>query len=105
MLVVVIAWLAAVGLLMFGYTLVWLLNPQLRAWMEAPRDRFLEYERRFPRVVRDRQPLADSATLACDVHELPALGPANRPTAANNMVVPHPAGRPDRGEPAPPRST
>jgi SAM-dependent methyltransferase len=55
MLVVVLAWLTAVTLLMSGYTLVWLLSPQLRAWMEAPGGRFLEQLGRFPQVVRKRQ--------------------------------------------------
>jgi hypothetical protein len=86
MLVVILAYLGAVGLLMFGYTLVWLLSPQARAWMEAPRDRFLEYERRFPRVVHDRLPQADIAILACDVHELPTLVPANGPTSENKLL-------------------
>jgi hypothetical protein len=58
MLVVVVAYLAAVTLLMAGYSLVWLLSPQLRAWMEAPAARLLEKERRFPRVVRERTPPA-----------------------------------------------
>jgi hypothetical protein len=44
--------LAAVALLITGYGLVWLFRPDLRDWMESPRDRFLELQRRFPRVVR-----------------------------------------------------
>ena len=56
MLAVVLVWLAVVGLVMTGYVLVWLLNPQLRAWMEAPRDQFLQQQRRFPRAVRQRPP-------------------------------------------------
>jgi hypothetical protein len=54
MLAVVLVWLAVVGLVLTGFALVWLLNPQLRAWMEAPRDQFLQQLRRFPRVVRQR---------------------------------------------------
>ena len=44
--------LAAVAILTTGYGLVWLFRPDLRDWMESPRDRFLELQRRFPRVVR-----------------------------------------------------
>src|SRR5262249_26985986 len=44
--------LAAVAILITGYGLVWLFRPDLRDWMESPRDRFLELQRRFPRVVR-----------------------------------------------------
>jgi hypothetical protein len=51
---VVLVWFAAVGLMTAGYALVWLLSPQLRAWMEAPRDQFLQQQRRFPRLVRQR---------------------------------------------------
>jgi hypothetical protein len=43
----------AVTLLMAGFALVWVLFPDLRAWMEAPKYRFLEQERRFPEVVRE----------------------------------------------------
>ena len=44
--------LAAVALLTTGHGLVWLFRPDLRDWMESPRDHFLELQRRFPRVVR-----------------------------------------------------
>src|SRR5262245_25967765 len=54
MLAAILVWLAVVGLVMTGYALVWLLCPQLRAWMEAPRDQFLEQQRDFPSVVRER---------------------------------------------------
>jgi hypothetical protein len=58
MLVVVVVWLIAVFLLLVGYTLVWLLSPQSRAWMEAPGVRFLEQERRVRQVVHERPPPA-----------------------------------------------
>jgi len=53
--------LAAVALLTTGYGLVWLFRPDLRDWMELPRDRFLELQRRFPRVVRRGAARADRA--------------------------------------------
>jgi hypothetical protein len=75
MLVAVVAWLTAVTLLMAGYTLVWLLCPQLRAWMEAPSAGFLEQERRFPRVVHERPPQADGAILDPGPSHIPAQAP------------------------------
>ena len=35
---------------------VWIFFPRLRAWMEMPKYRFLERQRRFPGVLRDLQP-------------------------------------------------
>jgi hypothetical protein len=80
MLVVVIVWLSAVTLLMAGYTLVWLLRPQSRAWMEAPRVRFLEQERRFRQVVHERPHQADSATLGPALLRIPSPAPGKVPS-------------------------
>jgi hypothetical protein len=44
--------LVTIAILTSGYGLVWLCCPGLYAWMESPRDRFVEQQRRFPRVVR-----------------------------------------------------
>jgi len=44
---------AAVTLLMAGFLGVWAFSPRLRAWMEAPKYRFLSGQARFPTV--DRQ--------------------------------------------------
>lgn len=44
---------AAVTLLMAGFIAVWLAIPGLRPWMEAPKHRFLERQRRFPAVTRN----------------------------------------------------
>jgi hypothetical protein len=46
----------AVTVLMAGFLAVWILSPRLRAWMEMPKYRFLEQQRRFPGVLRDHQP-------------------------------------------------
>ena len=46
----------AVTLLMAAFVGVWIFFPRLRAWMEMPKHRFLELQRRFPSVLRDRQP-------------------------------------------------
>jgi hypothetical protein len=46
----------AVTLLMAAFLGVWIFFPRLRAWMEMPKYRFLEQQRRFPGVLRDRQP-------------------------------------------------
>jgi hypothetical protein len=43
-----------VTLLMAGFVAVWVFCPRLRPWMEAPKYRFLEQERRFPDVTRER---------------------------------------------------
>jgi hypothetical protein len=43
----------AVTLLMLGFAVAWIFFPKLRAWMEAPKYRFLEQQRRFPGVVRE----------------------------------------------------
>jgi hypothetical protein len=47
--------LAAVAILTSGFGLVWLFCPELHAWMESPRDRFVEQQRRFPKIVRSRR--------------------------------------------------
>jgi hypothetical protein len=47
---------AAVTLLMTAFLLLWLLAPRLRVWMEAPKHRFLEIQRRFPDIVRGDKP-------------------------------------------------
>ena len=44
-----------VTLLMLGFVVVWVFAPHLRAWLEAPKYRFLERERRFPEVTRERR--------------------------------------------------
>ena len=46
----------AVTLLMAAFVSVWILFPRLRAWMEMPKYRFLERQRQFPSVLRERQP-------------------------------------------------
>jgi hypothetical protein len=46
----------AVTLLMATFLGLWIFFPRLRAWMEMPKYRFLEQQRRFPVVLRDRQP-------------------------------------------------
>ncbi|MFI5460984.1 MAG: hypothetical protein ACHRXM_36710 [Isosphaerales bacterium] len=38
---------AAVTLLMAGFVAVWILSPPLRAWMESPKDRFMDRTRRY----------------------------------------------------------
>jgi hypothetical protein len=45
-----------VTLLMAGFVAVWIFFPRLRPWMEAPKNRFLEQERRFPEVFRGAPP-------------------------------------------------
>jgi hypothetical protein len=49
----------AVTLLMAAFVCVWLFFPRLRAWMEMPKYRFLEQQRRIPDVLRDRQPRSE----------------------------------------------
>jgi hypothetical protein len=68
MLSVVLAWLATVTALMAAYCLLWLFCPTLRDWMESPRDRVLEGERRFPRVTR-ADPVVDPP---CEPRQRPA---------------------------------
>ncbi len=46
----------AVTLLMAAFVGVWIFFPRLRAWMEMPKYRFLEQQRQFPDVLRERQP-------------------------------------------------
>jgi hypothetical protein len=43
-----------VTLLMAGFVAVWVFCPRLRSWMEAPKYRFLEQERRFPDIAHER---------------------------------------------------
>jgi hypothetical protein len=43
----------AVTLLTAGFLLVWALCPSLRPWMEAPKYRVLDWERRFPTATRE----------------------------------------------------
>jgi hypothetical protein len=43
---------AGVTLLVAGFVGVWYLCPRLRPWFEAPKYRVLEWDRRFPGVVR-----------------------------------------------------
>jgi hypothetical protein len=45
----------AVTLLMAAFGGVWIFLPRLRAWMEMPKHRFLESQRQFPSVLRNRQ--------------------------------------------------
>jgi hypothetical protein len=45
----------SVTLLMLGFVAVWLFAPHLRAWLEAPKYRFLERESRFPDVTREQR--------------------------------------------------
>jgi hypothetical protein len=51
----------AVTLLMAAFLGVWIFFPRLRAWMEMPKYRFLEQQRRFPGVVRDPPPQREEA--------------------------------------------
>lgn len=44
----------AVTLLSAAFVGVWIFNPRLRDWMEMPKYRFLEFQRRFPVVDRER---------------------------------------------------
>lgn len=49
-----------VTLLMAGFIAVWLLFPHLRRWIEEPKYRFLEQQRRFPDVAHgESHPLAE----------------------------------------------
>jgi hypothetical protein len=43
---------AGVTLLMLAFVAVWVFFPHLRDWLEKPKYRFLERERRFPEVRR-----------------------------------------------------
>ena len=47
---------AAVTLMMAGFLAVWIAFPRVRGWMEAPKYRFLEEQRRFPVVRREPGP-------------------------------------------------
>ncbi len=46
----------AVTLLMAAFLSIWIFFPRMRACMEEPKYRFLEQQRRFPDVYRDRFP-------------------------------------------------
>jgi hypothetical protein len=46
----------AVTLLLAAFTGVWIFFPRLRAWMEFPKYRFLDSQRRFPSVLRSVSP-------------------------------------------------
>jgi hypothetical protein len=52
----------AVTLLMAAYVGVWIFFPRLRAWMEMPKYRFLERQRRFQEVFRDAQHRSDETS-------------------------------------------
>jgi len=52
----------AVTLIITGYLSVWIFFPRLRAWMEMPKHRFLERQRRFLGVCRDPQPSRQDTT-------------------------------------------
>lgn len=45
----------SVTLLMLAFVAVWVFAPHLRAWLEAPKYRFLERQRRFPEVTREQR--------------------------------------------------
>jgi hypothetical protein len=42
----------AVTLLMAGFLALWVCHPRLRPWIEAPKYRVLEWERRWPAAER-----------------------------------------------------
>jgi hypothetical protein len=44
-----------VTLLMAGFLAVWMCFPHLRRWIEEPKYRFLEQQRRFPEVARSTE--------------------------------------------------
>lgn len=50
---------AFVTLLMAGFVAVWVFFPRLRRWIEEPKYRFLEQQRRFPEVARETVPRND----------------------------------------------
>ena len=95
MLAVVLVWIAVVGLVLTAYALVWLLNPQLRSWMEAPRDQFLAQLRRFPRVVRQRPPngaTMSGRSVADPVRRLPRRSMrTNQETSSRWLLLARPA--------------
>jgi hypothetical protein len=64
----------AVTLLMAAFLGGWIFFPRLRAWMEMPKYRFLERQRQFPGVLRDRQP----------VREEPSQQEGRRPQASTS---------------------
>jgi hypothetical protein len=60
-----------VTLLMAGFLGVWLCFPRLRVWMEQPKYRFLEEQRRFPEVRRDRCPEEANMVRGCSTSSDP----------------------------------
>jgi hypothetical protein len=44
-----------VTLLMGAFVAIWIFVPRLRSWMELPKYRFLEQQRKHPDVLRDGQ--------------------------------------------------
>jgi hypothetical protein len=52
----------AVTLLMAAFVGVWISFPRLRAWMELPKYRFLQQNRRFLGVLRDGQPSREESS-------------------------------------------
>jgi hypothetical protein len=44
----------AVTLLVAAFIAVWICVPCVRPWLEQPKHRFLDRQRRFPAVTRDR---------------------------------------------------
>jgi hypothetical protein len=64
--------LLAVAILTIGYGLVWLFCPNLHVWMESPKDRFLDLQRRFPPVVRGDASRTDALGAQADREDPPA---------------------------------
>ena len=52
----------AVTLLMAAFVGVWISFPRLRTWMESPKYRFLQQNRRFLGVLRDGQPSGEDSS-------------------------------------------
>ncbi len=52
-----------VTLLLAAFVAVWVFFPRLRVWMEVPKYRFLEQQRRFPGVRHDRPPEGEGPPL------------------------------------------
>jgi hypothetical protein len=68
---------ASVTLLMAGFIAVWAFFPHLRRWMEEPKYRFLEQQRRYPEDLRKSVQHPEERT----PRQEPARrhGPPNRP--------------------------
>jgi hypothetical protein len=47
--------MVAITLLMVGFLVIWLAYPRLRPWIEAPKYRVLEWDRRWPAAVREAE--------------------------------------------------